>query len=288
MKVCNKIWVIALLFSVFVGGTNASAQGVASTASSPFTHDLTLGMRGSDVSSLQQFLIDTGFLKISTTTNYFGLLTKAAVGEWQALAGISPSIGYFGPLSRAKVGAALEPAPIIESIPVPSIVIPTATTTAAAVAGKNGSPVRLRIPSLGVDAGFQFNGLKPDGTMEVPSTIYDVGWYTGSPRPGEKGNSIITGHVAQIRRSIMTKQGVFYNLSQLRQGDDLYVLNDKGETIRFIVRASRLYDPTADATNIFTSTDDRAHLNIITCEGTWNQDQLSFSQRLVIFADSAQ
>lgn len=124
--------------------------------------------------------------------------------------------------------------------------------------------------------------------MEIPSNIVDVGWYTGSPRPGERGNAIITGHVAQIRRSAVTKQGVFYNLSRLRQGDDIYVLNDKGETIRFVVRKSSLYDPAADATDVFTSRDDRAHLVIITCEGTWNQDQLSYSQRLVVFTDAVQ
>jgi LPXTG-site transpeptidase (sortase) family protein len=148
--------------------------------------------------------------------------------------------------------------------------------------------MRLIIPELNVIADFQYNGLTPDGTMEIPTNIVDAGWYTGSPRPGEKGVAIITGHVAQIRKSVVTKPGVFYNLNELRPGDKLYVLNDKGETITFVVRESRLYDPTADATDVFTSNDNGAHLNIITCEGTWNQDQLSYSQRLVIFADAVQ
>jgi LPXTG-site transpeptidase (sortase) family protein len=146
--------------------------------------------------------------------------------------------------------------------------------------------VRLTIPTLGIDAGFQFNGLKADGTMEIPSNITDVGWYTLGPRPGEVGNAIITGHVAQIRHSVVTKQGVFFNLNQLRPGDKLQVQNDKGETITFVVRESRLYDATADATDVFVSKDTRAHLVLITCEGTWNPAQQSYSQRLVVFADA--
>lgn len=169
----------------------------------------------------------------------------------------------------------------------PATITVGATSTVIAN-NANGSPVRLIIPKLNVDAGFQYNGLKSDGTMEIPSNIYDVGWFTGSPKPGEKGDAIITGHVAQIRRGIMTKQGVFYNLSQLQPGDKLYVLNDKGKSITFVVRESQLYDPTADATDVFVSKDNGVHLNIITCEGTWNQAQLSYSQRLVVFTDAVQ
>lgn len=296
MKVLNNISfsIIALLLCIFVAGSSASAQGTVPTAGVAFTRDLTLGISGDDVSALQQFLIDSGFLKILSPTGYFGPLTRTALGEWQRVAGVYPSAGYFGSISKGRMNAAFELAPV-EPISVPGIVAPATTATTAAEATSvatantvDGSPVRLRIPTLGVDAGFQFNGLTSDGTMEIPSNITDVGWYTGSPRPGGKGNAIITGHVAQIRRSVMTKQGVFYNLSRLQQGDDIYVLNDKGETIRFVVRASRLYDPSADATDVFTSSDDRAHLVIITCEGTWNQEQLGYSQRLVVFTDAVQ
>jgi hypothetical protein len=66
-----------------------------------FTKDLTLGSKGSDVSALQQMLIDGGFLKISAPTGTFGPMTKVALGKWQASVGISPTSGYFGPKSRA-------------------------------------------------------------------------------------------------------------------------------------------------------------------------------------------
>lgn len=280
-KICIAM---ALLICFSVTGSSANATGFT------FTRDLTVGSVGADVSAVQQFLIDTGFLRIATPTGYFGPMTTNALGTWQALAGVYPSAGYFGPISRGRFTVATSQTiiPVVPPSVVATTTVPVATTSVAVVTTRNGSPVRLRIPTLNIDAPFQFNGLKSDGAMEIPNNITDVGWYTGSPYPGETGNSVITGHIAQIRRSVVTKQGVFYNLSQLRQGDDLYVLNDRGETVTFVVNASRIYDSSADATDVFTSKDGRAHLVLITCEGTWNQDLLSYSQRLVVFADAVQ
>ena len=160
------------------------------------------------------------------------------------------------------------------------------SSTAAAVG--TGLPVRLVIPKLNINAAFQYNGLTPSGTMETPSNVSDVGWFTGSALPGKLGVAIVIGHVAQIRRGVVTKPGVFSDLGSLSAGDTFSVLNDEGVTTNFVVRESRTYDPTADATDVFTSTDGGAHLNFITCEGTWDQAQLEYTQRLVVFADAVQ
>jgi sortase A len=189
---------------------------------------------------------------------------------------------FFGPISRGKINAAVQPEPIY----VPQAQGAAGTTSIAVANNGDGSPVRLIIPKINVDAGFQYTGLTPDGVMEIPNNVVDIGWFTGSPRPGERGSAVVTGHVAQIRGGILTKPGVFYNLNGLSAGDKLYVINDKGESVTFIVRESRIYDPSADATDVFTSTDGGVHLNLITCDGFWNQDQLSYSQRLVIFTDA--
>lgn len=298
MKISTIIGSIVFLACLLVAGNSANAQ--SSATGFTFTQNLTLGSSGANVSALQQFLIKGGFLKIPSATGYFGPITRTALGAWQASAGISPSAGYFGPVSRSKINtvaaqAATAVAPTQSTAPAestvgtaPAPVAATAAPSTTVVTTNNGSPVRLTIPKLGVSAGFQLNGTAADGTIEIPTNVTDVGWYTGSPRPGEKGNSIITGHVAQIRRSVVTKQGVFFNLNTLQPGDTLSVQNDKGETITFVVRESRLYDPAADATDVFNSRDNGAHLVIITCEGTWNQAQLSYSKRLVVFTDAVQ
>lgn len=74
-----------------------------------FTRDLTVGLRGDDVTALQAALIASGDLAITAPTGYFGDLTKAAVAKWQARNGV-PATGYFGPLSRAAFASAGTPA----------------------------------------------------------------------------------------------------------------------------------------------------------------------------------
>lgn len=290
-------------------------MGNAQAASFVFTRDLSLGTRNSDVSALQQFLIDGKFLTISAPTGYFGPATRAAVSKWQTSVGINPPVGFFGRLSREKISSqttqtsvsiSTEPTVKTSSIsgctslvgfsPItgqlcsgfaassaaPATLL-TSPSTTPAIKTNDGHPVRIQISKISVDAAFQYNGLKSDGTMEIPNNVTDVGWFTGSVKPGERGTSVVTGHVAQIRGGVITKPGVFSNLTELKVGDTLSVTNDKGELLTFVVRESRSYDPSADATDVFAAKDNDAHMNIITCEGTWNPGQLSYSQRLVVF-----
>jgi peptidoglycan hydrolase-like protein with peptidoglycan-binding domain len=68
-----------------------------------FTRSLTVGFRGSDVSCLQTYLQEKGFYKYSGgVTGYFGVITKGAVSQWQAVNKILPIAGFFGPISRSK------------------------------------------------------------------------------------------------------------------------------------------------------------------------------------------
>lgn len=283
MKPIYKTFGGKLFLTLFIIGN------VAHATSSAFPHNLTLKASGEDVFALQQFLIANGFLKNTAPTGYFGMRTKEALRAWQVSAGISAT-GFFGPLSRGKMS---EAAPQVSIGTSTAIIATTSPSTAVGTTSPVGNiqvglPVRLTIPKISVDAGFQYNGLKSDGTMEIPNNVTDVGWFTGSVHPGDKGVAVVTGHVAQIRGGVMTKSGVFKKLNELHAGDKLYVTNDKGITTTFVVRESRNYDPQADATDVFTAKDDGTHLNLITCEGIWNQTQLSYSQRLVVFTDAMQ
>jgi len=79
----------------------ASQGGPVSSGACNFSRSLTVGMKGDDVTCLQNYLSAGGFLKVAAT-GYFGSLTKAAAAAWQAANGVSPAAGYFGSLSRAK------------------------------------------------------------------------------------------------------------------------------------------------------------------------------------------
>lgn len=144
-----------------------------------------------------------------------------------------------------------------------------------------GRPVRLKIPSINIDAPIEYVGLTPDGAMGVPKGPSDAAWYELGPRPGEKGSAVIAGH-SGWKNNI---PAVFDNLYKLKKGDKIYVEDERGAVIVFVVRESKKYDPKANASDVFESTDGKAHLNLITCAGFWNKIWKSHSDRLVVFAD---
>jgi peptidoglycan hydrolase-like protein with peptidoglycan-binding domain len=81
---------------------------VAPTASASLvlTHDLHIGDTGSDVSAVQTFLVEKGFLVIPTgnVKGLFGSLTEAAIMKYQKGHHISQT-GIVGPKTRAAIMA---------------------------------------------------------------------------------------------------------------------------------------------------------------------------------------
>lgn len=145
----------------------------------------------------------------------------------------------------------------------------------------SGSPVRIIIPAINVSAVLESVGLTSEGAVDVPKDPAHAAWYNLGPRPGETGNAIIDGHYTWKNRTA----AVFDNLHRLHMGDKIYTQDEKGTTTAFAVRELRTYGPDADAPDVFTSTDTKTHLNLITCQGTWNSISKSYSSRLVVFAD---
>jgi LPXTG-site transpeptidase (sortase) family protein len=143
-------------------------------------------------------------------------------------------------------------------------------------------PVRLQIPIIGVDSAIEDALITSDGRMDVPAGSENVAWFALGPHPGQVGSAVIGGHFG-ISNGIPS---VFYNLDKLKVGDKVYVINDEGDTLAFQVRSTSLFDRNADATTVFTSNDGLAHLNLITCEGIWNQVDGNYPERLVVFTDA--
>jgi peptidoglycan hydrolase-like protein with peptidoglycan-binding domain len=100
------------VITTLAGGATSSAVSAAALASMPAT-DLDLGSRGAGVIWLQTFLIAahagvaSQSLAEAGATGYFGAVTRAALAEYQAKAGIAPAAGYFGPVTRARLKASI-------------------------------------------------------------------------------------------------------------------------------------------------------------------------------------
>jgi len=145
----------------------------------------------------------------------------------------------------------------------------------------SGIPVRIEIPRINLDTIVIQVGLTPNGAMAVPSGPTETAWYKLGPHPGEIGSAVISGHYGW-KDNI---SAAFDSLHRLEIGDTVRVEDENGRMNTFIVRAVRSYYPQADASLIFSSGDIVPHLNLITCEGTWNQNQKSYSKRLVVFTN---
>lgn len=143
-----------------------------------------------------------------------------------------------------------------------------------------GLPVRLVIAGLDIDAPIGQLGLTESGDMDNPSNIMETGWYKYGPHPGDIGSAVIAGHLSGEKG----QPGIFKNLEKLQKGDSLSVVDDKGQTISFTVRETRYYDQDEKPSEVF-NTNTGAHLNLITCAGSWDKTERSFSKRLVVFSD---
>lgn len=76
------------------------------------TRTLLFGMRGSDVTELQNYLISENLLSADSASGFFGALTEAAVQAWQSAQAImtegtatSTGFGAVGPKTRAALSS---------------------------------------------------------------------------------------------------------------------------------------------------------------------------------------
>jgi len=142
-------------------------------------------------------------------------------------------------------------------------------------------PSRLEIANINVNSMVKPVGLTGEGNMAIDDNINDVAWYELGPKPGEPGSSVIAGHYGWKNG----QASIFTNLHTLKAGDKVSVYDVNAKPLTFIVKKTEVYEPNADATEVFKSSDGKSHLNLITCEGSWNSNLQTYSQRLVVFTD---
>lgn len=145
-------------------------------------------------------------------------------------------------------------------------------------------PVRLKIPSINVDALVEYVGLTSDGAMGVPKGPAEVAWFNLGSRPGENGSAVIAGHYGW-KDNI---PAVFDNLHKLHIGDKISVEDENGAVTVFVVREIRIYGKDEAVPDVFGSSEGKARLNLITCTGVWNEAEKTRSERLVVFTDKEQ
>jgi sortase A len=142
-------------------------------------------------------------------------------------------------------------------------------------------PIQLLIPKINVNTNVEYIGLTSSGDVAVPTNSVAVGWYKYGALPGTVGTAIIVGHVDNS----VGQAAVFTHLNKLQIGDNVTVVDSKGQNISFTVSGTQVYNKSENPVVVFKATDNRAHLNLITCTGPWDAAKYGFTERLVVFAD---
>ncbi|MGN6607709.1 MAG: sortase domain-containing protein, partial [Jatrophihabitans sp.] len=136
-------------------------------------------------------------------------------GSGSSRASAAPSVSSATRTPAVRPGSLLSQDPRL--LPPQPIVGVDPSASGSSVAGV-GVPVRLRIPSIGVDATVMRLGRDASGAMQTPPEWQVPGWYADGPRPGQVGPAVIVGHVDSVGGP-----AVFFRLPELRIGDRVYV-----------------------------------------------------------------
>lgn len=145
--------------------------------------------------------------------------------------------------------------------------------------GAPDEPKRIVIKSLGVDALVQQSGVDQNKNMAVPNNIHLAGWFVDSSKPGQKGLSIVAGHV-----SGPTTDGVFKRLGELKNGDTFSVELGNGDVKNYKVIQTKTVKESEAAGVLYSQNPKTAsQVNLITCTGNFDSAKNQFEDRVIVY-----
>jgi hypothetical protein len=140
-------------------------------------------------------------------------------------------------------------------------------------------PVRLSVPTVGIDTALTGIAVDAAGALVPPSDDTIAGWYRSGPAPGEVGPAVLTGHVD-------SREGpaVFFRLRDIAVGDPVSVVRADGTTLRFTVTRVARYPKNAFPTAEVYSPTAGPELRLITCGGDFDRGARSYLDDVVLYA----
>lgn len=141
-------------------------------------------------------------------------------------------------------------------------------------------PRKIEVPSIGTSGCVQKVGIDQRNAIAAPTNIHLAGWYVNSALPGEKGVSIIDGHV-QGRYGT----AIFTNLDRLRSGDQIKVQLGDESWREFEVVSIGTYSVNETNDELFKSANGvDKQLTLVTCAGTYNSQTKTYDKRVIVRA----
>ena len=141
-----------------------------------------------------------------------------------------------------------------------------------------GAPCRVVIPAIGVDAVVIKLGLRSNGTLEVPTIYSQTGWWSGGPKPGELGSTVIVGNVDS-----RNGPAVFYKLKQLKAGDTVTVARVKARPVRYVIEDIGEWQKSNFPSEIVYGASPLSEIRLITCGGAFNRSTGHYENNIIAF-----
>lgn len=142
------------------------------------------------------------------------------------------------------------------------------------------APVRLTVPSVGLEVTVEGVGVREDGQMEIPDEGDRAGWYQHGPHPGaDAGSTVVAAHV-----DTKTGPGAFLALTGVTEGDEVLVELADGTSTTYRVVGGEQVAKTDLAVDELFRRDGDPVLRLVTCTGDWSPQAGSYTDNLVISA----
>lgn len=147
--------------------------------------------------------------------------------------------------------------------------------------GAPTDPKKVTMETIAESGFIQKVAVDQFGRIAVPDNIFIAGWFVDSVRPGEKGLSILDGHVNGRNVS----EGLFARLAQLKQGDPITITMGDDSVRTFAVETVDSV-PVEKAADLLYRHDSKieSQLNLITCAGNYSEEIDTFTERVIVTA----
>lgn len=158
-------------------------------------------------------------------------------------------------------------------------IIPRVVPVVQAETPEFGVPFSLEIPDIELTANIIPVSLNAEKIVDTPQT--DVGWYDQSRKPGQNGMMAFNGHF----RNTDTTPGVFYRLSELGAGSDIYINDYAGHrSVYRVVSVDTVETGEFPLTSVYLDAA-TPRLSLVTCSGEYNLNTKDYSNRTIVYAD---
>ncbi|MFI7099544.1 class F sortase [Streptomyces sp. NPDC050161] len=143
------------------------------------------------------------------------------------------------------------------------------------------APKRLSIPEIGVDAPFTPLSIGAKGQLNAPPPNDSnlAGWFKDGATPGERGASIVAGHV-----DTKTGPAVFLRLDQLKAGSTADITRNDGSVATFTVDSVETFSKANFPDERVYADTPTPQLRLITCGGVYDRAAKDYVDNVVVFA----